>query len=192
MLTLFHAPRTRSSRILWLLEELGADYEVKRVSIVYRIQNTGAPDPANPHPDKQVPALLHDGTLVTESIAIVIYLADLFPAARLAPAPTEKNRGPYLAWLAWYIAAVEPALFAIFSKREDEAAQAGWAKILARVEEALARGPYLLGSDFTGADILYASTFEWVKGMLPLTPAIEAYAARCAERPAAVRAKAKD
>lgn len=192
MLTLFHARATRSSRIVWLLEEIGADYELRRVSIVYRMKNSGAPDPANPHPDKQVPALLHDGTLITESIAIVIYLADLFPAAKLAPALTDRNRGPYLTWLLWYIAAVEPALFAAFSRREDDEAQAGWAKVAARVEEALARGPYMLGSDFTAVDIIYASTFAWLKGTLPLSPAIEAYAARCAERPAALRAQAKD
>lgn len=192
MITLYHAPRTRSSRILWLLEELGAPYEVKRVSIVYRIQNTGAPDPANPHPDKQVPAIIDDGVLITESIAIAIHLADKFPNARLAPALNDSRRGPYLAWLVWYIAAVEPAIFAAFTKREDEAAQAGFRKVVSRVEEALGDRPFLLGSDFTAADIIYASTFDWLKGMLPVGPKLEAYAARCAERPGAKRALAKD
>lgn len=192
MLTLYHAPRTRSSRILWLLEELNAPYEVKRVSIVYRMQNTGAPDPENPHPDKQVPALAHDGTLITESIAIAIYLADLFPTAGLAPALHDEARGPYLTWMVWYIAVVEPALFAAFTRREDEAAQAGWAKVVARVEETLARGPYLLGSRFTAADVIYASTFEWLQSMMPLSAPLAAYVERTAERPAAQRAKAKD
>lgn len=192
MLTLFHAPRTRSSRILWLLEELGAPYEVNRVSIVYRMQNTGAPDPANPHPDKQVPALLDQGVLITESIAITIYLADKFAAAGLAPSVGDPRRGPYLAWLAWYIAVVEPALIAYFTKREDAEAQAGWAKVKGRIEEAVTRSPYILGSNFTAADVIYASTFEWLKDMMPIGPTLAAYAKRCAERPAAVRAKEKD
>lgn len=192
MITLYHASRTRSSRILWLLEELGAPYEVKRVSIFYRMQNQGAPDPANPHPDKQVPAIVDDGVLITESIAIAIHLADKFPNAQMAPALNDRERGPYLSWLVWYIAAVEPALFTAFSKREDEAAQVGFRKVVARVEEALRDKPFLLGNHFTAADIIYASTFEWLKGMMPVGPKLEAYAARCAERPAAVRAREKD
>ena len=70
MPTLFHAPRSRSSRIIWLLEELGADYEL-RITDIPRQDGTGAADPANPHPDKKVPALVDDGVLITESIAIV-------------------------------------------------------------------------------------------------------------------------
>jgi glutathione S-transferase len=156
------------------------------------MQNTGAPDPANPHPDKQVPALVDDGVLITESIAIAIYLADKFPKARLAPALNDPQRGPYLSWLVWYIAVLEPALIAMFTKREDETAQAGFRKIVERMEDALGDQPFLLGSHFTAADVIYASTFEWLKGMMPVGPKLEAYAARCAERPAAVRAKEKD
>ena len=85
MLTLYHAPQSRSSRILWLLEELGADYELV-ITDIPRQDGSGAADPRNPHPDKKVPALVHDGALITESIAIVQYLADLYPKAGLAPA----------------------------------------------------------------------------------------------------------
>ncbi|MEE4454901.1 glutathione S-transferase N-terminal domain-containing protein [Novosphingobium resinovorum] len=78
MITLFHAPQSRSSRIIWLLEELGTAYEIRPVSIFRPMTGEGQPDPANPHPDKRVPAILHDGALITESVAIALYLADAF------------------------------------------------------------------------------------------------------------------
>jgi glutathione S-transferase len=98
MLTLYHAPQSRSSRILWLLEELGADYELV-ITDIPRQDGSGAADPRNPHPDQKLPALVHDGALITESIAIVQYLADLYPKVGLAPAIGDPLRGPYLTWL---------------------------------------------------------------------------------------------
>jgi glutathione S-transferase len=100
MLTLHHAPQSRSSRILWLLEELGADYDIVYTNIP-RMDGSGGPDPANPHPDKKVPALVHDGRLVTESVAIALYLTDLFPKAGMGPAVGGPDRGAYLTWLAY-------------------------------------------------------------------------------------------
>ena len=76
MLRLHHAPRSRSSRIVWLLEELGAECEIVYTNIA-RMDGSGDEDPANPHPDKKVPALVHNGALITESSAIVLYLTDL-------------------------------------------------------------------------------------------------------------------
>ena len=92
MLTLVHAPRSRSTRFLWLLEEIGTPYDVMKVDI----RRTGGPsagsgarDPSNPHPHGQVPALLDDGVLVHESAAIALYLTDKFPEAGLGPAPGD-------------------------------------------------------------------------------------------------------
>src|SRR5262245_48986629 len=109
MLTLYHAPRSRSTRIVWLLEELGADYALKIVDIP-RQDGSGAADAANPHPDKKVPALDHDGALITESIAVILYLTDLFPQAKLAPAVGDPQRGEYLTWLAYYAGVIEPVV----------------------------------------------------------------------------------
>ena len=95
MLTLYHAPQSRSSRIVWLLEELGADYTLK-ITDIPRMDGKGAPDPVNPHPDKKVPALVDDGVLITESIAIVQYLTDRFPGAEIGPRIGDPKRGPYL------------------------------------------------------------------------------------------------
>lgn len=91
MLTLFHSLQSRSSRMIWLLEELGADYELRYVDIP-RMDGSGRPAPANPHPDKKVPALAHDGALVTESAAICLYLTDLHPEAGVAGTAFEEQR----------------------------------------------------------------------------------------------------
>src|SRR5262249_58314846 len=107
MLTLHHAPQSRSSRILWLLEEVGATYQIALTNIP-RPDGSGASDPKNPHPDKKVPALVDDGVLVTESAAIVLYLTDKFPAARVGPVAGDPLRGPYPSWLPDYARVVEP------------------------------------------------------------------------------------
>src|SRR5262245_14348909 len=99
MLTLHHAPQSRSTRIIWLLEELGADYRLQ-ITDIPRPDAKGAADPSNPHPDKKVPALVDDGVLVTESAAIVAYLTDKFPQAGIGPVVGDPDRGPYLSWLA--------------------------------------------------------------------------------------------
>jgi glutathione S-transferase len=194
MLTLHHAPRSRSSRIVWLLEELGADYRLV-VTDISRMDGPGAPDPANPHPDKKVPALVHDGVLITESVAIVQYLADLYPKAGLAPAIGDPDRGPYLTWLAYYAGVIEPIINLEFAGLADNPAMQRTfttrAAVDARILGALEKGPYLLGERFSGADIVIASIGQFMRTMLPAGPVVDAYLQRCGERPALARAMAK-
>lgn len=194
MITLYHASQSRSSRIVWLLEEIGEPYEIRPVSIYRPITGQGVPDPANPHPDKRVPALLHDGVLVTESAGIVLYLAEVFPQAALAPPPGDAQRGAYLTWLAWYSAEMEAAMFAAMSgelagslnkQRQHEA-------VLLRLETALAQGPYVMGDSFSGADLLIGSALNFGRKAFPESDLLDAYAARCKARPAALRALARD
>jgi glutathione S-transferase len=90
VLTLFHKPMTRSGSILWLLEEIGAPYETKIVTI-RSADGSGAVDPANPHPHGKVPTLVHDGQVIFESAAIALYLSDLFPEAKLGPRVGEPK-----------------------------------------------------------------------------------------------------
>src|ERR1700759_4444780 len=101
MITLYHAPKSRSSRFIFLLEELGAPYEIKTVSI-RRGDGSGALDPANPHPHGKTPAISDDGTLVFESAAIALYLTDKFPGNGIGPLIGDPKRGAYLSWLAYY------------------------------------------------------------------------------------------
>ncbi len=195
MLTLFHAPLSRSSRIIWLLEELGAEYTLK-ITDISRQDGSGAADPNNPHPDKKVPALVDDGVLITESIAIVQYLTDKFPAAGIGPQPGDAQRGPYLTWLAYYAGVMEPiVVLTVAGLADNPMAQRSFrdrAAMDRRIVGALEAGPYILGAAFSGADILIASLGHFARAMLPAGALVDAYLARCGGRPALARATARD
>ncbi|MFC6788466.1 glutathione S-transferase family protein [Methylobacterium komagatae] len=194
MITLFHAPQSRSSRIVWLLEEIGAPYVIRPVSIYRPMTGEGVPDEANPHPDRRVPALDHDGVLVTESIAIVQYLCEVFPQAGLAPLPGDARRGEFLSWIGWYACEMEPALFAGMTgalagspqKQRDHEA------VVRRLGTALGRAPYVMGERFSGADLLIASALGFGRSAFPASAAFDAYLERCKSRPAAIRGLALD
>lgn len=196
MITLYHRPQTRSTRFLFLLEELGADYEVRIVST--RSQDgTGVVDPANPHPHGKVPAISDDGVVVFESAAITLYLTDKFPLNRIGPVTTDRQRGEYLSWLAYYAGVFEPALISKFMKVEVPRVTAGWVaieEVMPAVLARLAHGSYWLGEDFSGLDVLYGTTFAQFaqSDMMPKSPVLEAYVRRIVARPAFARAMAKD
>lgn len=194
MITLFHAPQSRSSRMIWLLEELAIPYEIQPVSIFRPMTGEGKADPANPHPDKRVPAIVHDGALLAESVAIVLYLLDTFPEAQLAPAPGDPRRGDYLTWMAWYVAELEPALFAGLSGELAGSPQKrrGYDIVISRLRAGLARGPYMMGDRFTGADLLISSALAFGRHAFPADDAFDAYIERCQSRPAAIRGLALD
>ena len=190
MITLYHAPQSRSSRIIWLLEEVQAPYTLRPVTIFRPQAGTGSPDPGNPHPDRQVPAIEHHGGLITESIAIGLYLTDAFPQHGIGPMPGDPDRGSYLAWLAWYAAALEPAIFANLGNELDThpMKRRAYDAAIARLDSALARGPFLLGERFSAADIMVGSAVAWARRALPDSSALDRYAERCRTRPAALRA----
>jgi len=194
MITLYHAPQSRSSRIIWLLEELGVEYRIQPVSIFRPMTGTGSPDPANPHPDKQVPAIDHDGVVVAESVGIVLYLTDAFPGAGLGAALGDSRRGDYLTWLTWYSAAMEPAMFASMGGELADAPmkQRGYDAVLKRLETALARGPWLMGGHFSAVDLVVGSALDFARKAFPESDSIDDFVARCKARPAALRAVALD
>ncbi|HEU0223683.1 MAG TPA: glutathione S-transferase [Paracoccaceae bacterium] len=195
MLTLYHAPQSRSSRMIWLLEEFEAEYEIRYVMIP-RIDGSGAPDPSNPHPDKKVPALVHDGALVTESIAVATYLNDLHPQSPIAVPVGDPRRGAFLTWLAWYAGVVEPVLaFTWMGIAETEATRRnfrGRAEIDARILKALGEGDYLLGDRFTAPDVIFASMGLWMRNLLPAGASVDRYLESCRGRPALARSEAKE
>ena len=108
MITLYHHPKTRSSRFIFLLEELEVPYTIKLVT-VRRADGTGAVDPANPHPHGKVPAISDDGAAVYESPAIALYLTDQYPKNHLGPLVGQLERGSYLTWLSYYSGVLEPS-----------------------------------------------------------------------------------
>ncbi|HZZ36785.1 MAG TPA: glutathione S-transferase N-terminal domain-containing protein, partial [Caulobacteraceae bacterium] len=111
-LTLYHCPGTRSGSAVWLLEELGVAYELEIVPVGLR----GDPPESYRaiHPHKKVPAIVHDGVAVTERAAIFAYLCDAFPQTGLAPPIGDPRRGPYLSWLVYNDAVIDPVLAAKF------------------------------------------------------------------------------
>ncbi len=194
MLTLFHAPQSRSGRILWLLEEIGAPYEIEYVGIFRALSGTGAPDPANPHPDGKVPALLHDGALVTESAAIALYLTDLFPKAGLGAPVGSPERAAYLTWLAWTAGEMEPAYWSRIKGETDAdpVARARYDAANARILAALEHGPYLMGHRFTAVDVMVGSAMLWGREFGPHSAALDSWLARISERPGNLLAAARD
>lgn len=194
MITLYHAPQSRSTRMIWLLEELGVPYEIRPVSIFRPMTGDGAGDPANPHPDKRVPAIEHGETVVAESVAIVLYLTDAFPEAKLGPVSGEAGRGEYLTWLAWYAAEMEPALFASMGGELDASPlkQRNYDAVIRRLETALARTPFVMGEQFSAADLLICSALVFGRRAFPASDVLDAYIERCWARPVAARGRALD
>ncbi len=192
MITLYHSPDSRSSRFIWLLEEIGEKYEVVYCSIVRRAG--GIVDPRNAHPEKRVPALMHDGQLVTEQAAIALYLTDTFPEARMGISIGEARRAAYLVWLAFYAGEVDPVYITrwLYADRLDPITLRDQARVVDRVSGTLTDGPYLLGQQFSAADILVSGPFEWDRALAPGNPHIQEWLARLNARPAAQRAAAKD
>jgi glutathione S-transferase len=193
MLTLFHAPWSRSSRLVWLLEELGADCRIEYCDI-RRMDGTGAADPKNPHPDGKVPALLHNGALITESAAVALYLTGLHSEAGLGFSPDAPQRGPLLTWMFWATGELEPALWSKISGGvdADPYARSRYDAAVTRLLEALWEGPWLMGDRFTVADVLIGGAVAWAREHLPESPLLDAYIARLAARPAHARAIARD
>jgi glutathione S-transferase len=196
MITLFHRAKTRSTRFIFLLEELDAPYQIRRVTTRSH-DGTGTVDAANPHPNGKVPAIDDDGAIVFESPAIALYLTDKFPKNRLGPVVGEPQRGAYLSWLSYYSGVFEPALMSKFQNVEVVRVTAGWVPLEEAVDsfsKALARGPYLLGEQFSAADVLYGTTFSMLANspLVPKSTLIENYAKRVAARPAYARAQALD
>jgi glutathione S-transferase len=196
VITLFHHPRTRSSRFIFLLEELGAPYRIRLVTTRSR-DGTGAADPANPHPHGKVPAIDDDGVVVFESPAIALYLTDKFPQNRLGPLVADRDRGAYLSSLCYYTGVLEPAFMCAFMNVAVPRGTAGWVAVdeaMPAVIKALTPGPYLLGERFSAADVLYGTTFAMFakSPVMPQSAVIDEYARRIAARPAFARAQERD
>ena len=196
MIKLFHHPKSRSTRFIFLLEELEAPYQVKLVTI-RRSDGTGAVDPENPHPHGKTPAISDDGVVVFESPAIALYLTDRFPKNRLGPLVGEPQRGAYLSWLCYYTGVLEPAFMSKFMNVAVPRGTAGWVPVeeaMPAVLKVLSQGPYMLGDRFSAADVLYGTTFAMFaqSPLMPRSPVIDDYVQRIVTRPAFARAQALD
>ena len=195
-ITLYYSPQTRALGTKVLLEELGAPYDLHVLNMKAGEQRKPAYLAINPL--GKVPAIGHRGQLVTEQVAVFIYLADLFPQAGLTPGLDDPLRGPYLRWIAYYGSSFEPALMDRAMKREPAPARQSpygdYDTMLGTLETQLAKGPYLLGGRMTAADVLWGTALSWTMmfGLVPKNDVFTGYTERMTSRPAFQRVTAGD
>jgi len=188
-------PQSRGRIARWALEEAGASYETRVVE--YGTTMKGE-DYLGINPMGKVPAIVHDGRVVTECAAICAYLAEAFPEADLAP--TAGERADYYRWLFFAAGPVEQAVtnnFAKFEPSADQGRMFGYGNYDLAVdvlEKAVSAHPYIAGDRFTAADIYVGSAIGWgtMFGTLPKRDAFLDYFARLSSREAYLRAGAKD
>lgn len=191
-MTLYCAPRTRSLRAFWILEEAGRPYEKQEVD--FRTGKQSAPEYHRINPMEKVPALTDGEAMVAESAAIVAYVAERCPEANLAPPLGDSKRGRYLQWLVFH-ANIEAAIVQKVAKVQIPSTQAGWGdfdRVFDVIEETLAAGgPWILGERFSASDVMVGGDLYFASEglkIVTLKPASAAYVQRCTSRPAFKRA----
>lgn len=188
MLTLYHSPQSRSTSVVQLVHELGIQDRIAiREVTIPRQDGSGGRDPANPHPEGKVPYLTDGTDHVRERAACILYLTDRFPDAGLGRPVGDPQRGEYLSWLIWYQGVFEPVAMLHWTGLSHPALTASlrdYDAAIARLDEVLSRQPYLLGQDFSAADLLCSGPFAWFADKMPATPAVKAWVARCQDRDA--------
>ena len=194
-IVLHYHPFTRAANVVWMLEEVGVPYELLYVDVKNAEHRT--PEFRRVNPMGKLPTLIDGDTVVTESAAIALYLADRYAYGTLAPKVDDPARATYLRWSFYAPSVIEPAAYAQGAKWEVRPAQAGWGRyedVLDSIEQAIGAGPYLLGERFTMADVVFGGTVRYMLmfKMLEPRPAFEAYVERLSSRPAALLAKAKN
>ena len=190
-ITLFHSPQTRSSGTLALLEELHAPYSLHVLNMKAGEQRQSAYLAVNPM--GKVPAILHGDVLITEQVAIGIYLADIFPEAGITPAIGDTLRGSYLRWYVFYASCFEPALVDKAMKREPgPVGMVPYGDLDTTMNTLivqLSKERWLLGDKFTAADVLWGTALTWMTGfgLIAAVAPIKSYIDRWNARPSVKR-----
>ena len=195
MITLYHHPYSRASNVVWMLEELEMPYELSFVNILKGAQK--APEIVARNPMGKIPVLTDGDVVMTEAAAIGLYLADRYALGKLAPAPDDPARGPYLRWSLFAPSVIEPGMAAKSSGAQFKPGQVGWGtheSMIAAMESAITGRSYILGDRFSMADCVFGGTVRYMLRfkLLDATPIFTSYAERLAARPAAGRADAKN
>ena len=190
-ITLYYCPNTRAGSTRVLLEELGAPYELVVMDMKAGEHLGEAFRAVNPM--AKVPAIRHKGVVITEQVAIYLYLCDQFPEKELAPALDDPLRGAYLRWMVFYAACFEPAMVDHALKREPGARgmvpYGDFDSVIDTLAGQVRAGPHFLGEPFTALDLLWGSAIrqmmQWK--ILPERPEFTAYVARLGTRTIAAR-----
>ena len=196
-LVFYTHPQSRGRIVRWMLEEIGQPY---RTELLEYGTTMKGPAYLAINPMGKVPAIRHGDMVVTEAAAICAYLADAFPAARLAPPPGDRLRGAYYRWLFYGAGPLEAAWtnkamgFVVPPERERMAGYGRFETVVDVLEQAFSRADYVVGDSFTAADVYLGSGlgFGMQFGMVEKRPAFERYCQRLNARRAALRAKEID
>ena len=194
MMKLYWSPRTRSFSALWLMEEAGQPYERVLTDISKGAQKT--PEYLAINPMGKVPALQDGEVTLAEAAAICAYVAELYPQAKLAPPMGDRLRAKYLYWLFFGPSCVEPAMVQVATKIEINPTAAGWGnaeRVFDVLDAGLEQGPWILGENFSAADIVIGSGLNFAVRlfkMIPARPSFDRYIDACTARPAFQRAGA--
>ena len=197
-LVFYTNPMSRGRIVRWMLEETGVAYETRVLQYGPEMK---APEYLAINPMGKVPAIRHEGVVVTECAAICAYLADAFPEAGLAPPAGSAERGPYYRWLFFGAGPVEAAVtngsLGVKTDTPEIMGRVGYGSlslVLDTLQALLADREYVLGDRFSAADVYLGAQIGWGLqfGTMEERPGFRAYADRVASRPAAVRARELD
>jgi glutathione S-transferase len=195
-ITLFHLPNSRSTGAFILLKELNAQYKLHVLNA--KINEQRGAEYLAINPMGKVPAIKHGDELITEQVAIFLYLADLYPEANLAPKIGDPLRGSYLRWMVYYGTCFEPAIVDRSNQREPVSPllspYSDFDTMLNILTAQLSHGDYFLGDKFTALDVLWGRAFTYVTmfEIVPLLPVIKTYIDRINARPATIWVKEKN
>lgn len=194
--TLFHAPNARSSGVLILLKELNAEYDLHVLNMKANEQRGSEYLAINPM--GKVPAVKHGDIVITEQVAVFLYLTDLYPEAKLAPDIGDPLRGSYLRWMVFYGSCFEPAIVDRAQKREPAppaiSPYGDYETMLNVLTDQLSKGEYFLGDRFTALDVLWGRALTWITmfELVPALPMIQSYIDRINVRPSVIWVGQKD
>jgi glutathione S-transferase len=194
--TLYHAAPSRSSSVRVLMHALDVPYELKLLILSKGEQRQ--PEYRAINPLGKVPCLVHDGVVITETVAIFLYLADLFAQKGLAPAITDKKRGEYLRWMTFYAACFEPAIVDRAHEHTPEkqgiCTYATFDIMLHAIIDWLSTRDYFLGDTLSAADLLWASGLAWTTkwNLIPENSVLAAYMERVMAHPSFAAIDADD
>jgi glutathione S-transferase len=195
MITVHHLEYSRSTRILWLLEELGEPYNMVRYQRDPKTMRS--PDALKAvHPLGKSPLIEEDGRMIVESGAIIEYLVNRYGLGRLGPKPDDPQWLTYIEWLhfAEGTAMLGPILSMLgrdaVSSRAQNFGNESTSLALSHIERGLAGREYLVGNALTGADvqILFVVDLAFNMGLLGDRPTLIDYRQRLTQRPAYLRA----
>lgn len=194
MMKLYWSPRTRSFTALWAMEETGQPYE--RVLIDMSINAQKSPEHLAVNPMGKVPALRDGEATMGEAAAICAYVAERYPQSKLAPPLGDSRRARYLYWLFFAPTCIEPAIMQLYTKMQVPTMMAGWGEatqVFDVLDNAVSKGPWILGEEFSAADIAICSGLNFaikIFNMVPTRPSFDRYIERCSARPEFQRAAA--